>query len=285
MSEKFFDMEKLEAQMAENRAIGEQRRREGSAMGGFTTVDLRDWMDLCELAGVPAVPAYLIAEADTYDLLQSADEAPSAEVAEFWRKVEAWKKRVGDGWMYRWSCCSCAEVKYRLGHGKADWHPDIANQFYLQDLRAFDLIYEHPLEQIGAWARPWFQFDMLDGYPVEYRVFVEDDHVVGISNYYLQRALPDDEAVRADLGRIYAHTEKLIAYQRKPINCPQAGERIHGKLKNWWTADFARLPSGAVLFLEGGPAHFVGGGAHSCCFPVGNVRGVALAAPSTSEAA
>jgi hypothetical protein len=274
---KNFDFAKMEAEAVASRGRWAQRRAEGSAMLGFTPTDLGDWMALCDRAGVAAVPAIKVAEGESFALLKSVDQPGGAEATDFWREVEQAKATFGPGWMMRWSCCSCIEVKHRLGVGKPEWHQDLLDLFFVADMRAYDLIFEHPLERIAAWARPWVQFDILDGFPIEYRVFVENNEIVGISNYYLQRPLPDTAQTQEDLRRVRDATQRLIAAQTKPINCPQAGEPIHRGIENWFSADFARLPSGAILFLEGGPAHFARGGAHPCCFPMGNVHGVALA--------
>lgn len=259
-----------------------EARRAFMRSGGpdtFCPLDLGDWIDLAHRADVPAVPAIKIAEADTVGLWESVDAEgdPVPGVAGFYADVQAFQNYAEPGWMLRWSCCSMAEVKMRLSGGDASWSRELMD-LYVGDMRAFDIISDFPRPLLAAWARPWLTFDAIDGYPVEYRVFVENSTVVGVSNYYPQRPLPDDERTRADVERIADHTYRMIFAQKARTHLPHIEKHVD-LTRNWFTADFARLPSGALLFLEGGPPHTPRWGAHPCCFPAGNTRGIALAAP------
>lgn len=269
--------EKLRKQVDENMARRKLIDAQCDAMHGFNVFHLGHWLQLCETAGVPSVPAIKVAEAPKDDLLEAIDQPPSLAAAAFWGAIDDWKDRVGVGFMLRWMVCSCSEVKSRMGRGRSEWHPDVLHYFMLDDFRAGDLVYEFPGSLASAWGRPWMQLDMIGDYPVEYRAFVTKNMLDGISNYYPQRPLPDDENTARDIVTIKKHVAAMIDAQTSAIICPQASF-IHGKTENWWTADFARLPSGAIVFLEGGPAHFGNGGAHCCCFPPGRIEGVALTA-------
>lgn len=258
----------------------------GDRLNGFTPTDLGDWMALCAKAGVPAVPALRVATGPTSHIW-AFDEEPPAEHVEavrtFWRDVAAAQERFPAGWMLRWSCCSMAEVKDRLGHGNASWHRDLMD-IRADDFRAFDLIGEFPRSTISVWARPWMPFAQADGYPVEYRAFVLDGRLTGIANYYPQRDLPDDGSTRRDLDAVGWMTAALIAAQDRPLNMP-AVSRTLDLSRNHFTADFGRLPDGAVVFLEGGPPHTAHWGAHPCCFWGREPDGVALAASAEAKAA
>lgn len=274
----FAEMDKqFQKQLEEARKYREATDTECDQMDGFNVLELGHWITLCKAAGVPYVPAENVATASKQSLMNAIDGEVDESAAAFWTAVEAFKERVGKGFMLRWSCCSCAEVKSRLGNGEPEWHSDLMKYFMLDDIRASDLVYDYPGKNVSAWGRPWVQFYVLDGYPVEYRAFVEENALIGISNYYPQRPLPDNAETQEDIGSVTRHVMSMIAKQNKPIICPQAPS-IHKGESNWWTADFARLPSGAIVFLEGGPAHFPGGGAHCCCFPPGEIDGVALEA-------
>jgi hypothetical protein len=238
---------------------------------GFRPVSLADWMQLCVWAEVPTVAAICLGEAEIEPLLRSDEPEWAARATPFYGAMAAKLKALGDGWMARWDCCSMAEVKYRLSNGNASWAPELA-ELYSDDLRAYDLIDAFPSDRIKGWARPWTQFDVIGGWPVEYRVFVENDRILGVSNYYPQRPLPDNEQTAADVARAKASTQALIDHQNQRIVCPEIGD-VEG---NWFTCDFARLPSGALLFLEGGPPYTPTWGAHPCCFTSGTIEGVTL---------
>ena len=105
---------------------------------------------------------------------------------------------------------------------------------------------------------------ILDGYPVEYRVFVEADEIIGVSSYYPQRPLPDSPEVREDVAACLAETAKLIAALPTPLEYPGWPERPLSPDSRSFTADFMRLEDGRFLYLEGGPPF--GAGAHPCCF-------------------
>ncbi|WP_163202514.1 hypothetical protein, partial [Citrobacter koseri] len=77
--------------------------------------------------------------------------------------------------------------------------------------------------------------------------------IVGVSNYYPQRALSLTVERQIDINRVYELTRMLVTAQALPINCPQAREL--DLTRNQFTADFVRLADGSISFLEGGPPH------------------------------
>ncbi len=239
---------------------------------GFNVVSLGAWLDLCEAAGVDAVPAARIGEIEIAHLLETLDYDPdrdwssdtgAAQTRAFWTKIEEAKT---PGTMIRWDCCASSDVKYRLGTGRPEWHQDLLDRFNIDDPRAFDLIFEYPDTVIAAWSRPWMKALILDGYPVEYRVFVEDGRVVGISSYYQQRPLPDTPQTREDVSACLEETLKLIAALPTPLRHPEGPHTGRSPDSKSFTADFMRLEDGRFLYLEGGPPFNVSSGAHSCCF-------------------
>jgi hypothetical protein len=262
--------ERMERQYQENLRARRAMQEAGTASGGFNPMSLGHWLDLCRLALVVAVPAVCIGRIGV-DTLLSDD--PAAK--QFESRLKESMAAFGEGWMARWDCCSMAETKYRLSEGLTDWSPELA-WIFADDCRACDIISDFPDLNIAAWARPWVTFAIHEGWPVEYRAFVHNDEVIGVSNYYPQRALPDNAATASDIERVRLASGHLIHCQTRPLNCP----RLEGfdMKRNHWTADFARLPSGAIVFLEGGPPHTMTGGAHPCCFLPGETEGVALEA-------
>lgn len=269
----------IEAAIARG-AAHRKNMHELGARPGFRPLDLGHWLRLCAEAGVPAVPATLVASINPQLLTEFIEPHPDHVPTEaqletlqaFWAKVQ--EARALHGYMLRWSCCACAKVKHRLSTGEPRWNPDFLEFFGADDFRAFDLLCEFYHPEVGAYLRPWLRYAVHEGYPVEYRAFVLNGEIQGVSNYYPQRDLPDNDETSRDVETVLAFTRRLIAAQREPINLPNAFVQAMPKL-NCWTADFARLADGAIVFLEGGPPHLPGG-AHMCCFKFGEIEGVAL---------
>ena len=136
----------------------------------------------------------------------------------------------------------------------------------------------------AAWIRD--RMIMSAGYPVEYRAFVANGRVAGISNYYPQRPLrkrqDEIDAVNALASRLataLAETRRQVVWPMPLPGHPEGAEaekaepgtaeRVH------FTADFVITEDEGAMLLEGGPPHF--GGAHPCCFEHREaIEGVAL---------
>jgi len=267
---KLFDEGELDRQIAEGRRLRQEMQRAGAASGGFNPLSLGHWLSLCAAARVPAVPALSLGRI-AIDVIMSEDPAARA----FEKTMAAQMAVFGMGWMARWDCCAMAETKWRLSKGEHQWDPALADIF-AEDMRALDLIGDFPDTEIEGWARPWMSFAIHSGWPIEYRVFVQNDRIIGVSNYYPQRQLQDDGETKEDIRRATDMALRLIGAQKRRLNCPRLSGFDMGL--NHWTADFGRLQSGAIIFLEGGPPHASGGGAHPCCFEPGKIDGVALSA-------
>ena len=158
----------------------------------------------------------------------------------------------------------------RLANGESWWRPGFGD-IIVDEPRAFDILLEYPRSKVPVWRRPWTSQFVLDSYPVEYRAFVLDGRIAGISNYYPQRPLYEDTH---HIDKVRQLTEKLIHAVKAPFQWPlspvpddidPAG--VH------FTADFI-VTANATTFLEGGPPHEMG--AHPCCFRPFEISGVAL---------
>lgn len=177
--------------------------------------------------------------------------------------------------MMRFDCCAGINTKLRAGMGRPEWHPDV-QRLFIDAPRGYDIFFEHPREEIPIWQRPWINAQLVDQYPVEYRVFVQDGKVTGISNYYPQRPLPRNKrhltTVREYTRRLIANAETPFLWNQSPMLeaflTYRAPDGVH------FSSDYIVRSDGAVLFLEGGPPHELGG--HPCCFPAGQIGGIAL---------
>lgn len=167
------------------------------------------------------------------------------------------------------------------------------------DCRLLEVLEDYPRVIVPVWRRPWIGDQMLlfDGYPVEYRAFVESGNLIGISSYYPQRPLPGNDE---HLAVIEEHVAALLDELEPPFEWPaMASEQMRvnamraapdggkaptgGPLQDeiHFTADFAATRLGMVL-LEGGPPDFMG--AAPCCFAAGRIDGVALEAQEDEHA-
>lgn len=268
----------IEAYIAEVRAAKREQRALADAFDGFDPFDLGQWLDLCERAGVPYIPAEKIAEIAADTIVRFDHQPPPPEIGEFYARIAERMKRLGDGHMVRWNICAGYDVKCALSDGEYEWRPEFAS-IPIDDPRAFEIICEYHRSTVAAYTRPWMKARIIDGWPVEYRVYVENGDVIGVSNYYPQRAIPPSDAATVEVRTAMELTRRLIHHQTKPLNLPQLltyAPNLDGH-GNHWTADFMRLDSGEIVFLEGGPPHTPRWGAHPCCFLGREVRGIALA--------
>ena len=239
----------------------------------FCPVSLRDWITVCQQADIPHVPAQRIAAVQRYSLLYQEKSDQLQKLKEdIQPAIDAYQPHH----MVRFDYCSGTAIKYRLSEGQPQWHPD----FHLVDYgdpRVFELAMEYPREEIPIWQRPWIPAAIHHHYPVEFRAYVFDGKVTGISNYYPQRPLP--ESFRRHVDTVHDLAEHLIAATPPPFLWNDSPflkffREEHDAHGIHFTADFILHQDGRILFLEGGPPHELG--AHPCCFKAFDITGVAL---------
>ncbi len=245
-------------------------------INSFCPVSLGDWLQVCAAANVPYVPAQQITEVRKDDYLSWTDEGPVRD------RLMAVYAQMGEvavkDYMVRYDCCSSTELKYALAHGKPEWSEEFC-YLTLDDPRVYAIVEEYPREVIPVWQRPWVKASVIDGYPVEYRVFVKDAMIVGISNYYPQRPLPYN---REHMDAVRVYTLRLLralidfdsAFQWHSGFAFVAGRDKMNLNGVHFSADFIVSEAGDVSFLEGGPPHELG--AHECCFRENEIEGLAL---------
>ena len=256
----------------------------------FCAYSLGDWIGACQRTGIPHVPAMHVTDFEAHDLLQHDQAGPHQ--LRLNAAYEAVRRAARPGWMLRWDCCASADLKFSMGEGRSPASKTLGTLPI--DSRILELVWDYPRVVVPVWRRPWMGEQMIfaDGYPVEYRAFVQNGELIGISSYYPQRALPRNEehlaAIRKHVSTLLeeldgpfewpaAHAEAMgmrTAVPTMESKAPPAGtpdpDSVH------FTADFAATTLG-MLFLEGGPPHFMG--AHPCCFQPERIQGVALQAP------
>lgn len=244
-------------------------------------LSLGDWLGAAVAAGVTYVDAELIAEAQTDDVRKFDWDEPARNerLRALWQTIKAADRPDS---ILRWDICSSGSVKAAMSQPGAGSRPRMwkgTPSVEFDDPRLQDVIddWRHPTLRI--WRRPWVRAAIVNGYPVEFRVFVRDDQVVGISSYYPQRPL--SIAWRPVIDKVEWLARRLIAAAGRMshwriADCGLDPDRLH------CTLDFLVEPdphqdAAFPIFLEGGPPHVAGSwGAASCCFREGEVRGVAL---------
>ena len=234
----------------------------------FCPISLGDWLTLCKQTEVPFIQAELIATLEREDCLSFDTQGEHQNrLREAFLAINRAKLPFH---MARLDCCAGIELKFNMARGNNRWIPSYGD-IILDDPRAFDILLEYPRLRIPVWRRPWTEPMQYDSYPVEYRAFVNDGKIAGISSYYPQRPLIE---FKGHLEQVRSHTEKLIEAVNTPFLWPltripdgMAPEQVH------FTADFMAT-SADIYFLEGGPPHEMG--AHPCCFRPGDISGIAL---------
>jgi hypothetical protein len=249
--------------------------------GVFNATSLNSWAKIASDAGVPSIPVATALEIPV-DVIMRFD-CPEEGDAPYHRQFRDLLGNVPDGQMLRWDCCASLNLKWAMDDGELDHRAKTALEF--DDPRFFDILYEYPGESISILQRPWVEARRVDSHPVEYRVFVQDSQILGISSYYPQRPLTLDDDVRREVEESLALSQKIVAAATAAGTVPWMGRFERAGMdprKVSCSLDFLVTEQGEVQFIEAGPPFGVG--AHPCCFEKNraadgsiSVSGVALA--------
>jgi len=257
-------------------------------------LSLPAWLAVAQRAGVDIIPARLLADMDAETYLETFDHHEGFASDAF----DAFHARIIDrlnaGEMVRMEQVAPRDIKAILSEGGemisgiVDLGNDQGLRLELHEDRFYDTLRDLGADRVRAFGRPIVQPVMIDGildgtegrWPAEFRVFIEDDQIVGISNYYPQVSMdPQRFAPAAALARDAAQAildtmEKLHLGVGNHALCPDLGptdrmvQRPDWKPDHWgaqsFTLDFMLLEDGRVVLLEGGPAGL--SAAHPCCF-------------------
>lgn len=230
----------------------------------FPAASLGKWLEIAHKANVPIVPAESVAKLRIDDLIHF-EKYDDPDVVKTIAVLDNLNNTLEEGQMLRWDCCAGFEVKIGMSEGQKPQGQGL--HLVVGEPRTFDLLFEFPAENIDIWRRPWVKAEEIDGFPIEFRVFIANNQIVGVANYYLQRGLPADEKVLDAVNESLKLSQRMlnIMLEEGQISAMpgieaedllQAG--IHCSL------DFLLTPDGQTLFLEGGPGY--GFGAHPCAF-------------------
>jgi len=223
-------------------------------------IDLGEWIDACKRQSVPHITAEKLGSCWAQELICAAyGEVESAPI----RNLDALMRDTVQHLdlsehMLRWSCCSTFDLKAAMDKdGRAG--PESRGAMNVDDPRFIGMLESdwQWMKPVTLYRRTWVEAMYHGSHPVEFRVFVENGDVVGVSNYYSQRGLPEE----------YGKLAKRCKGMTQPL-CNEASD---------FTADWLVTPDCEVLFLEGGPPHRnAPPAAHPCCFAPNNTNGIAL---------
>lgn len=264
----------------------------------FNALSLGNWLYIAAAAQVPIVQARMLGVAKCLNLFSDAMGNPRNDhTKEDLERLDEDIQTIRDDEMLRFDACGSSVLKADISEGKGY----IAGQSrgYIRSQnghvdhflckRLADAFLWHTEEQMPVWARPiikarqregWnFHTGQLGTWPVEWRVYVENGKVRGVSNYYPQAPAPQSDMPQA-LAAVEL-TETLMEAMRVMNVLPHHPryEKSLDVTKQSFSADFIVREDGKMLFLEGGPAHILSPafGAHPCCFnPHVGIDGIAL---------
>lgn len=240
---------------------------------GFNLLSLAEWLALARHMRVPHVPARFIADIAVEDLrrFEDGDVERGKRLRTFFDSVY---RQKAEGAIERWDHCAPSDLKARMARGAAP-----VSVLTLDDPRAYELLDDLPTgqETMTAWSRPWTEARRVNGYPVEYRVFVSRGEIVGVSSYYPQRPLLRTSKIEYEIGLACIYAKAMIAAMPLPIvNCQLEAAGLPADHASC-SLDFLASETRGILFLEGGPPHTPHWGAHPCCFEGYAIKGLALA--------
>ena len=252
--------------------------------GAFSAISLKAWLKIAQAAGLPCIPAEEIAalRCDAWlDIENPTDPDIIHHIQDVAARIAAFRKEPDSrSKILRWDFCSALPMKAALADGlsKAGHPGDFGQDIDPMDDRAIGiLLHDHIAEDVPILARPWFTAAVDQDYPVEFRVFVREDNVQGVSNYYPQRALPDSDFIRQAATHCTDLATNLVTSMRQrgvyPWMPSYDGHAQPGTITA--SMDFLIQPDGQAVFIEAGPGF--GFGAHPCCFIDRPIQGLALA--------
>lgn len=243
----------------------------------FNTLSLPGWLRVAEMASVPYIPAREIMSfpVETYYSAAREDEEAGAALDRHERDIPA---TLVEGEMLRMEQVAPAEIKHQRSCGEAMGNGSFYSEHFGADIlnlyedRFLMTLMDASEDAVRAYARPIVTPEMIPGefqgrsgeWPEEFRVFVKDGEVRGVSNYYPQVVMdPDVSAAR--MAEAVTQARRLIGFMNEHrITVNNAKFRTEEDAGISCTLDFMTTASGDVLLLEGGPEGLRG--AHPCCF-------------------
>lgn len=261
-----------------------------SAPARVNPLSLPAWLAVAEAAGVPHIPARPLAECCAEEFRDSLDNRNDATAYDDLQSAMLDGLKPGE--MIRMEQVAPRDIKATLSEGGAmiTGAVDISGtgELYvdLYEDRYLSTFLDLGADRVRAFARPIVTPAMICGtfdgakgeWPAEFRVFVENGRLVGLSNYYPQVVM-DPALFAAQISDVLRHAQSMLdamTARRLGVGnhslAPDTDITPEGR-PDWvpahwdrqdFTLDFMILEDMSVTFLEGGPAGMRA--AHPCCF-------------------
>ena len=214
----------------------------------FNVQSFNHWRMLALKCGMD-VPAKVIASIGLQDLLK--DDPTSAAVFVFFDEIRNASKR---GSMLRWDMGVGQTVRDRLARGVWQYNKGDYNRLTLDEDWLEPLLEKHPDQGLVVWQRPWIKPVILQKYPVGFRAFVENSKLIGVSNLYPQRPLPDNQSTLKDTNLVRWKTQALI--RKFPAHSIYNTDLEDSRLKPDevnFTVDWMKTEDGLMFISGSGP--------------------------------
>ena len=244
----------------------------------MNATSLSDWISIATRAAVPFVASEIGGwiERRTLMSMWDGDDEANETLNATWERIRNRVARLEQGGIHmvvRADYASANEIKAACAT-PGEHRNCLASKQKIamhHDPRIGELGYLYPRDWIAVHVRPYVEPRMIEGYALEFRVWVKDGRVHAVSSYYPQRPLPDTGEIHELIAEAIVLTERLAAATPEDLvfqgRAPAPGEEPEtGRM---FTADFiapAHEEDGPLVYLEGNPYTFPDHGAHPCCF-------------------
>lgn len=233
----------------------------GTRRGPVHAASILVWARVAELAGVPCIPATVIASIPdrVVQILMEGDAATLLDTDCLAIEAAGVYCRAGGYW--RTELCAGDDVKYAMARQQ-----DLPSMmpFSFDDMRIFEMHWGMP--DIKVIGRPRMTPVRVNGYPVEFRVFHGGEATDGAVSWYYPQAGPFDITPELDAAmtqaveygaRVHVKRAELGLVPWLPEVGPES-EAIGS------TIDFMLTVEEGLVMVDAGPGF--GHNAHPCCF-------------------
>ena len=139
-----------------------------------------------------------------------------------------------------------------MHEGNRVWNAAAAiARFSFAEERVLSRAWDAGLDTMAVWRRPWCACEFYGGYPVQFRAFVRDGRLEGVTSRYTQRALPETPYLpwALEAGRLALLCDALGTYSMDFLL--QRYPEDPGKRRN------PSAPACRLTFLDGGEGSHV----------------------------
>jgi hypothetical protein len=240
----------------------------------FNTLSLPAWLKVAEIAGITFIPARQILEAPIDDFTAE----PVGNSHPFEQHELQMLESLQEGEMLRMEQVAPGEIKYLRSTGREMGDGSFYSEHFgrniinLHEDRFYTTLMDLSEPFVRGYARPIIPVRKIEGeykgdtgvWPEEFRVYVTDGKVTGVSNYYPQVSMDPEihgDPMREAVTMARKMVETMATYDI--CNTNARFQHVEGEGTSC-TLDFIVHENGEVMFIEGGPEGLTG--AHPCCF-------------------